>query len=117
MVVEEGKWVSMGSSMELVIESKSFTLVKEGSMLGITERSRRLISKLILGSTTVQWLAKAMEACLKEEKKDFYTTVREGSRSFIAQRYANDQAHYMAVVEYGGGGPVVGGIGYQTWII
>lgn len=41
---------------------------------------------------------------MKDEKKDFYTTSREGTKSFIAQRCSNVRGHYMALVEYVGGG-------------
>lgn len=37
-------------------------------------------------------------------KKDFYTTSREGTKSFIVQRCLNVRGCYMALVEYGGGG-------------
>ncbi|KAG6734605.1 hypothetical protein I3842_01G280100 [Carya illinoinensis] len=89
---------------ELVIDSKCFTLVKEGGRVVITERTWKMMAKVVLGPSAVKWLAKAMDGCTKEDKNDFYTTIREGSSSFIAQRCSNARGRYLAVVEYGAGG-------------
>lgn len=50
----------------------------------------------------VHWFAKSLEGCLKGETKGFYTTVREGNRSFIVQWCSNARGCYMVLVEYGG---------------
>lgn len=63
-----------------------------------------MVTKLSLGTATVRWLAKALEDYLKGEKKDFFTTVREGGRSFLVQSCSNGFDRYLALVEYGGGG-------------
>lgn len=68
----------------------------------IIERSLRVVSKVVLGLSMVQWLEKALKACLKKEEK--FATVKEGSSSFIARLYSNDRDCYIAMVEYGGGG-------------
>lgn len=41
---------------------------------------------------------------LRGGTKDFYTTAREGARSFMGQRCSNARGRFMALVEYGGGG-------------
>lgn len=61
--------IRMGFSKDLVIESKVFSLVKEGSFLLIRERSWKVMNKLTLGFFTVQWFAKALEDCLRGEKR------------------------------------------------
>lgn len=66
----------MGFTKELVIESKLFSLVKEGCLLCITERGWKMEHELLLGLPTVQWIGRALEDCLKGEKKEFYTTIR-----------------------------------------
>lgn len=46
----------------------------------------------------------SLEACLKENTKDFYNVIGEGSRNFIPQRCSNGRGKYMALRELGGGG-------------
>lgn len=74
----------MGFSKHLVIESKVLSLSMEGSFLLITERSWKVLNKLRLGLSTVHWLAKALEDCMKGVKNDFHTMVRDGDR-IVAQ--------------------------------
>lgn len=61
------------------------------------------MKEMSLGMFTVLLFAKALEECLKVERKDFYDTSREGDRGFISQRCSNAHGRYMALVEYGGG--------------
>lgn len=61
--------IRMGFSKDLVIESKVFSLVKEGSFLLIIERSWKVMNKLTWGFSTVHWFAKPLEDCLKGEKR------------------------------------------------
>ena len=68
----------MGFTKELVIESKLFSLVNEGCLLRITKRGWKIEHELLLGISTMQWLGKALEDCLKGEKMEFYTTIRDG---------------------------------------
>lgn len=49
-----------------------------------TEKRWKVVKELKLGLPMVQWVAKTQEQCLKEGRMDFYTTTREGNRSFIA---------------------------------
>lgn len=86
----------MGFIKDIVIKSKRFSFANEGGLLAITERSWRVVTKLILGPSMVHWLAKALGDCLKEEKRVFHH--RQGSRSFIVQRCSNGHGRYIAVV-------------------
>lgn len=88
----------------IVIESKLFSLAKDGGGLVITEESWRVKSRLSLGPSTVHWLAKALIDCSKEVKHGLFTSIREGSQSFLAQRCSNGRGRYIVVVEYGSGG-------------
>lgn len=65
MNLELSSVITMGFSKHLVIELKVFSLSKEGSFLLIIERSWKVMNKLRLGLSTVQWLAKALEDCMK----------------------------------------------------
>lgn len=56
---------------DIVIESKLFSLAKDGGWLVIIEESWRVRSRLFLGPSTVHWLAKALIDCSKESKCDF----------------------------------------------
>lgn len=94
----------MGFVRELVIETKLFSVVREGGLICITERGRRRKQELLLGLGTAQWLERAMEDCVKGESRDFYTSTREGFRSFIALRRSNDRGRFLEVVVYGEGG-------------
>lgn len=59
--------------------------------------------KLWLGLSTMQWFVKSIEVCLKGNTDEFYSTMREDNRCFLAQRYSNFQGWYLVLVEYGGG--------------
>lgn len=73
-------------SKELVIETKLFTLMKEGSLLRIIERGWKFKNEVQLGHATIQWLRRALDDCSKGERRDFYSLTGEGFHSFIAQR-------------------------------
>lgn len=88
----------MGLERELVIESKLFVVVREGGLICIIERGRRFKQELLLGLGTVKWLGRTLEDCVKGERKDFYTSIREGCRSIIAQRYSNNHGRFLEVV-------------------
>jgi hypothetical protein len=46
-----------------------------------------------------------VEEMLKGENlREFYWTLRVGSRAYIALRYVNSNGRYLALVEYGKGG-------------
>lgn len=93
----------MGFSLQLVIESKFFSLARDGRYLCITEKSRRFVKEIVLGMSMVFWLAKALEVALKEIVY-FYAPQWEGDRGFLALKFFNAYGHYMEVLEYGGGG-------------
>lgn len=58
-----------------------------------------------LGLATVLWFTKALEDCLKGERREFYAAHQEGDKGFIMQRCSYSRGYYyMALVEYGGGG-------------
>lgn len=88
----------MGFTKHLALESKVFTISKDGSFLVITKKSWKAIKMVRLALVLVQQLAKSLEDFLKT--KDFYTTMRKGNRIFIAQRLSNIRG-YLAVVAYG----------------
>lgn len=48
-----------------------------------------MVKEMRLGLSMVQWFAKTTEDCLTGKKKDFYTTARDGNRSYIVQRCSN----------------------------
>lgn len=89
----------MGLFKHVVIESKVFSILKEGSSRLIIEKSWKVVKELRLGLTMVQWVAKTLEQCLKKERKDFYTPAREGNRSFIVQWCSNARGRYTVLVE------------------
>lgn len=95
----------MGSSKNLVIESKTFFLSSDGSFLCITEKGRKVLQEMWLGWSTVTWFAHCFEVCRKDiDRRDFYTTMMEGSHSFIAQRWSNVNGRFLSREEYGVGG-------------
>lgn len=94
----------MGYIREIVIESKLFSVVREGGLVRITERGRRLKQELLLGLGTVQWLQRALEDSVRGNSKDFYASKREGYRSFIAQCRVNNHGRFLEVAVYGEGG-------------
>lgn len=93
----------MGFARELVIESKLFTVVREGGLNRIFERVRRFKQELLLGLGTAKWLRRALEDCAISERRDFYASIREGHRSVIAQRCSNNWGRFMEVAAYGEG--------------
>lgn len=52
--------ITMGFPKHLLIESKAFSLSREGSFLLVIERSWKVMSKVRLGLSMMQWLAKAL---------------------------------------------------------
>lgn len=92
----------LGLSKHLVIESKVFSLLENGSLMLITKGSWKVVNELRMGLSTMQWFAKTLQNCLKV-RKDFYTMVREGNHSFIVQLCSNVRNCYMALMEYGVG--------------
>lgn len=58
-----------------------------------------------MGNLSVAWLLGMVEEMLKGENlREFYWTLRVGSRAYIALRYVNSNGRYLALVEYGKGG-------------
>lgn len=74
----------MGFLKQLAVELKAFVLMRDGSYLHIIERSLRVMKEMSLGTFTVLLLAKALEECLKDERKDFYDTLREGDSLYCS---------------------------------
>ena len=74
---------------EFVIETKLFSVKREGGLIRIPERGRRFKQELLLGLETAQWLGGALEGCASDKREDFYLAKREGYRSFIVQRSSN----------------------------
>lgn len=65
------KW-NMGFPLQLVIESKFFSLARDGRYLCNVDKSRKFVKEIVLGMSTVLWLAKVLEALLKGDCRDFY---------------------------------------------
>lgn len=86
-----------------MIESKLFTLVKEGGSVRITERGWKRKQELLVEKSTTQWLVK-LDVCSSGVKQDFYSTIREGYRSYLAQKCSNNRGCYLVVLEYREGG-------------
>lgn len=57
-----------------------------------------------MGLGTAQWLERTLEDCAKDERNDFYTSIREGYQSVIAQRCSNNHGRFLEVAVYGDGG-------------
>lgn len=53
----------MGLSRVIVIESKLFSIVREGGVIRITKRGRSFKQELLLGLGTAQWLGRALGDC------------------------------------------------------
>lgn len=96
-------YLQMGYTKHIVIESMVFSVSKVGNYFSIIEKSWKVMNELRLSLYMVQWFSKFLEDCLKRNVKDFYSTVKEGNCSFIAQRCSNASGRYMTLVEYGGG--------------
>lgn len=67
----------MGFTNHLVIESKVFSLLREGGSLHITEKGRKVMKEHWLGWPTVSWFAHGLEACRKGDKCEVYATTKE----------------------------------------
>lgn len=60
---------------------------------------------MLLGKPSVVWLLATVEVVLKGDNlREFYRTLRVGSRAYITQRCVNSHGQYMVLAEYGGGG-------------
>ncbi|KAG6721097.1 hypothetical protein I3842_03G095600 [Carya illinoinensis] len=94
----------MGFFREVGIDSKLFTLVKEGAQLRIIERSWKRQQELLVKQNILQWVCKALESCLSREKDEFYSSIREGSSSYLAQKCYNSRGRFLEVAEYKEGG-------------
>ncbi|KAF5466327.1 hypothetical protein F2P56_016265, partial [Juglans regia] len=94
----------MGLKREVVVESKLFTLVKEGDSVCITEKGWKRKQELVIEKSTTQWLVKSLEACSSGTKQDFYSTIREGGCCYLAQKCYNSRGYYLVVAEYKEGG-------------
>ncbi|KAF5442614.1 hypothetical protein F2P56_035254 [Juglans regia] len=57
-----------------------------------------------MGLSTVQWLKRALEESEIGARKDYYSSIREGYRSFIAHRCSNNRPRFLEVVVYAEGG-------------
>lgn len=84
---------NMGCPTLLIIESKVFTLALEGHFLHVTERSRRLMEVISLGTYMIPWLAKALEAWLRGESIDFYSAQQEGDRFYTKKFQSSWSLH------------------------
>ncbi|KAG6684306.1 hypothetical protein I3842_12G056500 [Carya illinoinensis] len=94
----------MGFRREFVIDSKLFSVVREGGLIRITERGRRFKQELLFGLGTAQWLGGALEGCVTDKRDEFFSSRREGYRSFIMQRSSNSRGRFVKVAVYGDGG-------------
>ncbi|KAF5447553.1 hypothetical protein F2P56_033099 [Juglans regia] len=94
----------MGSFWELVIEAKIFSIMREGGLIRIIERGRRFKQEVLMGLSTAQWLERVLEESEMGVKKDYYSSTREGYRSFIAQRCSNKRGRFLEIAVYAEGG-------------
>ncbi|KAG7967685.1 hypothetical protein I3843_08G111200 [Carya illinoinensis] len=91
----------MSQFRELVVESKRITIASEGVNFRLTERGWKEKYEVVVYRNTLLWLVRALEECLRGGNKEMYSVVREGYRSFIAQRCANHRGRYLLMAEYG----------------
>lgn len=94
----------MDTLKQIVLESKTFTVTAVGNFIHITEESWKVSKELSLGLYMLKWVIRLLEGCASCDKKEFYASLRDGNRSFIAQRCSNVHGHFMELVEYGVGG-------------
>ena len=97
----------MGQLVHFWVESKALELLLESWRwsLKIVERSRRVWRFVVMGRSGLEWLTTTMEAVLQAGKNlDFTKHLREGSRTFMAQRCSNKHGRFLTVTGYGGGG-------------
>lgn len=52
----------------------------------------------------VKWVIKVLEECALGDKKEFYASIWDENRSYIAQGCSNVYGRFMALVEYESGG-------------
>lgn len=90
----------MGFIKHIAIESKVYSISKNGNYVAIVEKSWRVLKELRLDVHTVHWFAKFLQDCLNGNFKDLYSTVRDGNHSFITQKCSNANGRYIALVEY-----------------
>ncbi|KAF5482309.1 hypothetical protein F2P56_002891 [Juglans regia] len=88
----------------VVIEQKSFEVVREGRWLFLTEKGRKFVISMRMELATARWFSKALEDGRNARRKGFYASHREGDRGFMVQRCANFQGEFMVMEEYQGGG-------------
>ncbi|KAG7940965.1 hypothetical protein I3843_16G013600 [Carya illinoinensis] len=91
---------------ELVIESKRIAFVREGVNFRLSERGWKEKYEVVVCRNTLLWLASVLGDCLRGGSKAVYSVVREGYRSFVAQRCINHRGRYLSVAEYGREGRV-----------
>ena len=84
----------MALSREVIVESKRIMLAKEGVNISITEQGWK-------DKYEVLWFVRTLEECLRGGRKKVYSVVREGYRSFVAQRCAYNRGRFLSIAEYG----------------
>lgn len=86
----------MGFYIHLIIESKDFFLLRDGSFLRIIEKGRKFLH--VMGYDEL--------ACtlFGDLSRDDFAKTREGSSSFIVLRCSNSNGSFVVLEEYGEGG-------------
>jgi hypothetical protein len=95
----------MGYASYFYVETIRAVDRRGASGLRFIKRCREVSRAVFLGNLSVAWLLGMVEEMLKGENlREFYWTLRVGSRAYIALRYVNSNGRYLASVEYGKGG-------------
>lgn len=83
----------MGTAKQVVIESKFFEVVRDGSFVFLTEKGCKVVKEIRLGLGTTRWFIKALEDCLKAVK-EFYSAHREGRAMLHRDATTHDDASW-----------------------